>query len=143
MWGECSLQYTAWKVSKYGVISGPYFPAFGLNTERYEVKCFILIYCQPYSAGMLVFVTHSVKVVRKRIFSVLYFPVFGQKKKLLIGTLFMQWQHKMLMKTGLKQCLKIYLSFSQIRLLFKINNRNSRTVFEICLNLTIKTPERL
>ena len=26
---------TAWKVSKYGVISGPYFPAFGLNTERY------------------------------------------------------------------------------------------------------------
>ena len=26
--------FTAWKVSKYGVISGPYFPAFGLNTER-------------------------------------------------------------------------------------------------------------
>ena len=26
-----------WKVSKYGVFSGPYFPAFGLNTERYEV----------------------------------------------------------------------------------------------------------
>ena len=25
---------TAWKVSKYGVISGPYFPASGLNTER-------------------------------------------------------------------------------------------------------------
>ena len=24
---------TAWKVSKYGVISGPYFPVFGLNTE--------------------------------------------------------------------------------------------------------------
>ena len=23
---------TAWKVSKYGVISGPYFPVFGLNT---------------------------------------------------------------------------------------------------------------
>ena len=28
---------TAWKVSKYGVISGPYFPTFGLNTERYGV----------------------------------------------------------------------------------------------------------
>ena len=27
--------FTAWKVSKYGVISGPYFPVFGLNTERY------------------------------------------------------------------------------------------------------------
>ena len=29
--------FTARKVSKYGVISGPYFPAFGLNTERYGV----------------------------------------------------------------------------------------------------------
>ena len=26
---------TAWKVSKYWIFSGPYFPAFGLNTERY------------------------------------------------------------------------------------------------------------
>ena len=26
-------RYTAWKVSKCGVISGPYFPIFGLNTE--------------------------------------------------------------------------------------------------------------
>ena len=25
--------YTDWKVSKYGVISGPYFPVFALNTE--------------------------------------------------------------------------------------------------------------
>ena len=24
---------TAWKVSKYGVFSGPYFPVFGLNKE--------------------------------------------------------------------------------------------------------------
>ena len=29
---------TTWKVTKYGVISGPYFPAFGLNTERYFVS---------------------------------------------------------------------------------------------------------
>ena len=29
---------TAWKVSKYGDFSGPYFPAFGLNTERYKVS---------------------------------------------------------------------------------------------------------
>ena len=29
---------TAWKVSKYGVISGPYCPVFGLNTEIYEVQ---------------------------------------------------------------------------------------------------------
>ena len=24
-------------MSKYGVISGPYFPAFGMNTDRYSV----------------------------------------------------------------------------------------------------------
>ena len=28
---------TAWKVSKYGVFSGPYFPEFGLSTERHGV----------------------------------------------------------------------------------------------------------
>ena len=27
---------TAWKVYKYGRFSGPYFPAFGQNTERYS-----------------------------------------------------------------------------------------------------------
>ena len=32
---------TAWKVSKYGVISGPYFPVFGLNTQIYEVNLII------------------------------------------------------------------------------------------------------
>ena len=26
--------FTAWKVSKYGVISGPYFPVIGLNTDQ-------------------------------------------------------------------------------------------------------------
>ena len=29
---------TTWNVSKYGVFSGPYFPAFGLSTEIYEVS---------------------------------------------------------------------------------------------------------
>ena len=32
------ITYTAWKVSKYGVFSGPYFPAFGLNTGKYGVE---------------------------------------------------------------------------------------------------------
>ena len=45
---RCSAAYyqntfTAWKVSKYGVFSGPYFPVFGLNTgftrkSRYSVR---------------------------------------------------------------------------------------------------------
>ena len=35
---ETCSQYTAWKVSKCGVISGSSFPIFGLNTEIYRVN---------------------------------------------------------------------------------------------------------
>ena len=35
------------RVYKYGVFSGPYFPAFGLNTERYVVRTI-----SPYSVRM-------------------------------------------------------------------------------------------
>ena len=31
-----SKENTAWKESKYGVISGPYLPAFSPNTGKYE-----------------------------------------------------------------------------------------------------------
>ena len=40
-----SGNYTAWNVSKYRVISGPYFPAFELNTERYFVSLRIQSEC--------------------------------------------------------------------------------------------------
>ena len=33
------------KGSKYGVFSGPYFPTFGLNTERYSVSLRIQSKC--------------------------------------------------------------------------------------------------
>ena len=36
---------TEWKVSKYGVFSDPYFPAFGLNTERYSLSLHIHSEC--------------------------------------------------------------------------------------------------
>ena len=29
------MTFTGWKVSKYGVFSGAYFPAFGLNMDRF------------------------------------------------------------------------------------------------------------
>ena len=29
------IPFTAWKVFKYGVFSGPYSPIFGLNTGKY------------------------------------------------------------------------------------------------------------
>ena len=35
---ECSILSPRGKVSKYGVISGPYFRIFGLNTEIYSVN---------------------------------------------------------------------------------------------------------
>ena len=31
------MVFTARKVPKWGVFSGPYFPAIGLNAERYKV----------------------------------------------------------------------------------------------------------
>ena len=31
--------FTAWKVPKYGVFSGPYFAAFGLSTDIYVNLC--------------------------------------------------------------------------------------------------------
>ena len=45
--GRCvrSIQCTAWKVFKYGVFSGLYFPAFGLNTERFSVTLRIQSKC--------------------------------------------------------------------------------------------------
>ena len=36
---------------KYGVFSGPYFPAFGLNTERYEVSLRIQSECGKIRTG--------------------------------------------------------------------------------------------
>ena len=40
------VSLTAWKVSKYGVISGPYFAVFGLNTEIYSVNLLIQSECR-------------------------------------------------------------------------------------------------
>ena len=35
VWNQISKQSIAWKVSKYGVSSGLYFPLFGLDTWKY------------------------------------------------------------------------------------------------------------
>ena len=40
------LPFTVWNVSKQGVFSGPYFPAFGLNTERSVVSLCIQSECR-------------------------------------------------------------------------------------------------
>ena len=43
---EICHPFTVWNMSKYGVFSGPYFPAFGLNTERYFVSLRIQSECR-------------------------------------------------------------------------------------------------
>ena len=47
MWFVFALNgCNAWKVSKYGNFSGPYFPAFWLNTERHSVSLRIQSECR-------------------------------------------------------------------------------------------------
>ena len=38
------IKSTAWKVTKYRVFSGPYFPVFGLNTERYLISSYLSVF---------------------------------------------------------------------------------------------------
>ena len=45
---------TAWKVSKYGVFSGPYFPMFGLNRERYSISLRIQSKCWKIRKKLLI-----------------------------------------------------------------------------------------
>ena len=46
VWNVFPESYTAWKVSKHGIFSGPYFLTFGLNTERYEISLRIQSECR-------------------------------------------------------------------------------------------------
>ena len=50
---------TAWKVSKYGVISGPYFPVFGLNTGKYGPE--ITPYLDTFHAGYTINKPNTIK----------------------------------------------------------------------------------
>ena len=64
LFGFIRIEYlnTAWKGSKHGVLSGPYFPVFGLNTEIYSKS--------PY----------SVRIQENT-----------DQKELRVWTIFMQW----------------------------------------------------
>ena len=81
---EVHKKITAWKVSKYGVLSGPYFSAFGLNTERLVFRPNAEKYGPektPYldtfhAVSPLIFYYYA-KSVRILTFSGLYFPIFG------------------------------------------------------------------
>ena len=60
---------TAWKASQYGVISGPYFPVFGMNTEIYGVNLHIQSYgpeIKPY-LDIIHAVNISINIVKCKI----------------------------------------------------------------------------
>ena len=58
---EASHGSTAWKVSKNGVISGPYFPVFGLNTGKYGPEI------TPYLDTFHAVSTHLVRYLKSSI----------------------------------------------------------------------------
>ena len=49
------------KVPKYGVISGPYFPVFGLNTGKYGPE--ITLYLDTFHAVLCVFIYSYEKIL--------------------------------------------------------------------------------
>ena len=57
---------TAWKVPKYGVFSGPYFPAIGLNKKRYTVSLPIQSKCGKYEPEKTRYLDtfHAVEIYR-------------------------------------------------------------------------------
>ena len=49
--------YTVWKVCKYGVISGPYFPVFNPNTGKYGPE--ITAYLDTFHAEITVKISYT------------------------------------------------------------------------------------
>ena len=117
---------TVWKVSKYGVFSGPYFPALGLNTEIYWTEYVNLRSKSPY----LVRIQENTDQKKLRVWTlstqccriVNAITTSGFSRKII------DLLYAALMPAG------IYL--------LKVNNRNIRARCEICSELTIKIPGR-
>ena len=69
------LRFRAWKACKYGVISGPYFPIFGLNTGKYGQEI------TPYLDTF-----HAVKVFLNSVSNncfIIYFSIVFNKHRLI------------------------------------------------------------
>ena len=124
--------YTAWKVSKYEVFSGPYFPVLGLNTEIYCVNRRI---------------QSEYRIIRTRKKS-----VFGHfSRSDMIGKVDFYYYLNLLrimFPSYRNQSVDLCEWFLQDKnipaniYLFIVNKRNIRKRCEICSKLTIKTPWR-
>ena len=74
---KCSYLVTAWEVSKCGVISGPYFPVFGLNTKIYGPE--IIPYLDTFHAVCIIeYTVWYKKVTRSGLFSTYKLPIFSE-----------------------------------------------------------------
>ena len=103
--------------------SGLYFPAFGLNTERYSVSLRIQSECWKIWTRKTLWI----------------WTLFTQCKTTFFKYSFGDWWLSLYSKPTVESCfgkypVNIYL--------LKINNRNTRKRCQKCLKLTIKTPER-
>ena len=111
-------------MSQYGVISGPYFPVFGLNTKIYSVNLRIQSECRK---------------IRTRKNSV--FGLFSRSESaLLIGvwrscfTTDLKFNHVISKRFSiytLKSCGNPHSCYSVSIYLFKVNNGNTRKMREI------------
>ena len=72
-------------MSKYGVFSGPYFPAFGMNTERYEVSLLFSPNAGKYSPGKTPYSdTFHAVLVTNTLILMLVLTSFCQVKDLMV-----------------------------------------------------------
>ena len=67
---------TAWKFSKYVVISGLYFPVFGQNTGKYGPE--IISYLDTFHAVIFHRVLNTFLIVKRRTSSMLNTPLLGR-----------------------------------------------------------------
>ena len=67
-----NVWYTMWKVSKYGVISGPYVPAFGLDTGEYrpEITLYFYTFHAMIEKKMQLFFPSEISVYLSKHFSI-------------------------------------------------------------------------
>ena len=67
--GELERDHTAWKMSKYGVISGPYFLVFGLNAGKYWPENYSVFGHFSCSASCMIWVICNIFLLANKIVS--------------------------------------------------------------------------
>ena len=111
---------TVWKVSKYSVFSGPYFPIFGLNTEVYGVYTYM---CLPILLG-----NHRMKEISYILYNISVFAFFSciLSTKFLTRYRTLQFYISTYFVIFAMQLLKSRLyKFTFLKYYFKVNRNNA------------------